>query len=478
MKVLFYSYAFPNPSNPGLGTFNRSMIAGLSAEHDVRVVSPVSFVDAWQAKFKGDLPRGLNDPEFQAVSGVPAEYVTSYYTPKVLRSQYGRWMWWSVQRQFRRAMSSFRPDLVLSYWTHPDSEVAIRMAHQHGVPAVMVVGGSDVLILGRNGSRKQKILDTLWNADLVVTVSAHIAETLTRDGIDSRKIRVIRRGVDRAQFSPGDRLAARRELGIPEKGAALVSVGRLVPVKGHIHLLHACRLLAARRVSFRCYLIGDGPLKHELKRQISQMGLEGTVELRGSQNQNQLTDWYRAADMTVLPSLSEGVPNVLMESVACGTPFVASDVGGIPEIADSRHDRLVPPASPVALADAIEWQLKVRGHDRPPRSFEPLALRGAARRMTQVLEDVRAAVPHPSPKWVSFGCADPTNPGLPMVESACSVQNSLSAASSAITRPVLSSIAENPSPVTCWQQDLCLPSTNFFATELGRTAEEFVLPKS
>jgi glycosyltransferase involved in cell wall biosynthesis len=479
MKVLFFSYAYPNPSNPGLGTFNRSMIAGLTAEHEVRVVSPVSFVDAWKARLKGAMPGGLNDPQFTAVPDVRAEYLTSYYTPKLFRSQYGRWMWWSVQRRLNRVMTTYRPDVVLSYWAHPDSEVAVRMAHRHGVPAVVMVGGSDVLLLGRTGQRHQKVMDVLWNADSIVTVSAHIADTVTKDGIDSRKIRVVRRGVDRSLFSPGDREVARRGLGIPERGTVMISVGRLVPVKGHTHLLHACRLLAQRRVSFHCYIIGDGPLKGDLKRRITAMGLDGVVELKGSQSQGQLAEWYRAADVTVLPSLSEGVPNVLMESVACGTPFVASDVGGIPEIADSRHDRLVPPASPVALADAIEWQLKVRGHDRPPRSFEPLALKAAARRLTQVLEDTRASAT-PSAKWYSFGQPDPAKAGEPTVESACSVQNSLSAASSAITRPVLSTIVDSPpqqQPVESWQHDLCLPSTNFFASELGRTAEEFVLPK-
>jgi teichuronic acid biosynthesis glycosyltransferase TuaC len=126
MKVLFYSYAYPNPVQPGLGTFNRSMIAGMAGENDIRVVSPVSFVDAWSARLKGKLPKGLNDPEFSAVAGVPAEYVSYYYTPKILRTQYARWMAWSVGRRLNRTMKTFRPDVVLSYWAHPDGEVAVR----------------------------------------------------------------------------------------------------------------------------------------------------------------------------------------------------------------------------------------------------------------------------------------------------------------------------------------------------------------
>ena len=476
MKILFYSYAYPNPVQTGLGTFNRTMIAGLSAEHDVRVLSPVSFVEAWRAQLTGRLPSGLNDPQFSAVPNVPAEYVTHYYTPKVLRSQYGRWMRWSVQKRFHQTMKEFQPDLVLSYWAHPDGEVAVRLAHQHGVPSVVMVGGSDVLLLGRSGGRQQKILDVMYNADAVVAVSEHIARTLVNDGVDARKLRVIRRGVDRSVFAPGEKAISRRGLGIPENQTVLVSVGRLVPVKGQCHLLQACRLLAARQLPFRCYLLGGGPLKLDLQRQITQMGLGAFVEMRGPQTQNQLAEWYRAADLTVLPSLSEGVPNVLMESIACGTSFVASDVGGVSEIADSRYDRLVPVASPVALADAIEWQLKVRRTNLAPRHFEPLALKGAANRLTQILNDV-CGTPV-SAKWFSFGKHDQpsmTSTTQP-VESARSVQNSLPAASTALTQPV-EAIADDTTSDPRWCEDLALPTTNFFASELGRTGEEFVLPK-
>jgi glycosyltransferase involved in cell wall biosynthesis len=377
-------------------------------------------------------------------------------------------------------MRSFKPDAVLSYWAHPDGEVAVRMAHRHGVPAVVMVGGSDVLLLGREGSRQRKILDVMQNADLIVAVSEHIADTLVRDGVDPRKLRVVRRGVDRALFSPGDKQVARRGLDIPSNCHVLISVGRLVDVKGHEHLIQGCRMLAARRVRFRCYILGDGPLRAELEKLIIDLGLSGIVELKGAQSQSQLAEWYRAADVTVLPSLSEGVPNVLLESIACGTPFAASDVGGIPEIADRRHDRLVPVASPVALADAIEWQLNIRRDTLPPRSFEPLALKGAARRLTQVLEDARSLAGGISRKWLSFGEAESTATGTEAerrLEAACCVQNSLPAAASAVTHPVYDADDTNANVEGDWQEDLCLPSTNFFANELGRTAEEFVLPK-
>jgi glycosyltransferase involved in cell wall biosynthesis len=478
MKVLFYSYAYPNTIHPGLGTFNRAMIAGLAPDHEVRVVSPVPFADVWKARMAGKLPHGLNDPKFTAVPGVPTEYVSYYYTPKILRSQYGRWMRWSVRRTLDKALKSFRPDVVLSYWAHPDGEVAVHTAHRHGIPAVVMAGGSDVLLLGRHGIRQKKILDVMYNADGIITVSDDIAKTLAMDGVDPRKMYVVRRGVDRALFSPGEQNVSRRGLGIPEKLAILVCAGRLVPVKGHSHLLQACRLLAARRVPVRCYILGDGPLRNDLQNQIREMGLTGVVELKGGQTQAQLAEWYRAATMTVLPSLSEGVPNVLMESISCGTPFVASDVGGIPEITDCRHDRLVPPSCPVALADAIEWQLKIRHTKLPPRAFEPLALRAAARRLGQVLEGVQLNAKTVVSRWESFRPFDPAILQPEQHDSACSVQNSLPAANSAMANPVNAASEPNqPTENPHWDSELCLPSRTLYSDELGRTGEEFVLPR-
>jgi teichuronic acid biosynthesis glycosyltransferase TuaC len=389
MKILFYSYAYPNPAHPGLGTFNRTMIAGLATDHEVRVVSPVPFTESWRAWAAGRLPRGLNDSSFQAVPNVPAEYRTWYYTPKLFRNLYGRFMRQSVRSSLDRAMRDFQPDIVLSYWAHPDGEVAVKTAHQFGVRAVTMVGGSDVLLLGRQGSRRQAILDVLRAADGVVTVSADIQRVLVADGIPVDKIFVARRGVDRRVFHGGDRTTSRSDLGLPDDLPILISVGRLVDVKGHTHLIDACDLLTRRGVKFRCYLLGDGPLRAKLKGQIERLRLQDAVQLRGSQTPAQLADWYRAANVSVLPSLSEGVPNVLLESLASGTPFVASNVGGISEIADPVLDKLVPVASPLELADAIAESLSTTAAQTThSRRAEPLTIGESARKLSRILQSI------------------------------------------------------------------------------------------
>jgi glycosyltransferase involved in cell wall biosynthesis len=223
-----------------------------------------------------------------------------------------------------------------------------------------MVGGSDVLLLARNRRRRRCIQNVLQRADAVVALSNDLGTKVADLGISPEKIHVLRRGVDTALFSPGDSDESRRHLGLANHKSILLFVGRMVQVKGLDTLLDACDRLRQHNRDFLLCLIGDGPLRQQLAADVDRRGLSPHVRFVGSVPHSELVHWYRAADLTVLASRSEGIPNVLLESLACGTPFVATAVGGIPEIA--RHDaaRLVPPDCPEPLAAAIDTLLNER----------------------------------------------------------------------------------------------------------------------
>ncbi len=385
MRILFFSNVYPNPPQPQKGTFNRSMIRGLSAQHRVRVVSPVPWVD--EARALIHRRTRLDRVTMHFVDGVRAEYPRFCYPPGILRSQFGRWMWWSVARELRATIETFRPDVLLSYWTHPDGEVAVRAAREAGIPSVVITGGSDVLLLARQPSRRRAIARVLQSANTVVTVSEDIARHVRDLGVNPARVATIQRGVDSSVFFPGDMGEARRRLEIPETGPVLVAAGRLVPVKGFSVLIDACHQLRQSGLDFTCYVLGEGPLRGELEQQISSLGLKSVVRLVGSQQQSRLADWYRAATCTVLPSRSEGIPNVLLEAMSCGGRFVASNVGGVGEIADAELDCLVPPDDPTALAAGIEIQL-TRPQSSGSRRVLPQTSQEAATELKGVLDDV------------------------------------------------------------------------------------------
>ena len=379
MRLLFFSNVHPNPLAPGKGTFNGALVRALGQQHDVHVVCPVSWIDRWRTR-RTALPKTpiLLQPT------VTASYPTFWYPPKLFRSRYDQYLEWSVRSRIERDLQSFAPDAVVSYWAHPDGAVALKVARQLGVPAISMVGGSDVLLIGRQGQRRQAILQTLRDSDAVIAVSADIARQVTSDGVPASKVHVVRRGVDEAVFRSGDQIAARRKLGLPIEAKILVGVGRLVPVKDWPTLVTACSEINQTQ-AVQCHILGDGPGRSALERQIASLGLGDRVQLHGGQPQAQLGDWYRAADLVVLPSLSEGVPNVLLEAISCGTPFVASQVGGIPEIADPNRDRLVPPRQSRALAAAIQERLSTT-IATVPRRITPLTWQASAQQVIDIVQ--------------------------------------------------------------------------------------------
>jgi peptidoglycan/xylan/chitin deacetylase (PgdA/CDA1 family) len=239
-------------------------------------------------------------------------------------------------------------------------------------------------VITRELGRRRRVQKVLQEVDAVITVSQDLKAKTIQLGACAEKVRVMYQGIDQALYFPGDRCETRRRLGIPPEGKVLVWVGRMVSVKGLDILVQACGILKQRGVESHLYLVGDGPLRSQLESQIRGQGLSHEITFVGSLPYDQLPDWYRAANLTVLPSRSEGLPNVLRESLACGTPFVASRVGSIPEIAVDGWSRLVPHDNPGALAEAIAEALAQVPTN--PSCFRARTWKDSAESLVQILQ--------------------------------------------------------------------------------------------
>lgn len=363
MRILFFSSVFPQPHNPLRGIYSLYLCRALSRTHAVTVVAPWSWVDRLRYNLRGT---GIAQGEAPELEQFAIRYPSYYYPPRVMRSTYGWWMWGSVRKTMQSVLSRFQPECIVSYWTFPDGEVAVRAAREHGIPCAVMVGGSDVLLMTQCHRRKKQISRVLNEADAVVPVGADLRESILRLGIPIEKTHIVPRGVDTTLFSPGNRQEARRRLGIPERKQVLLYVGNMVPLKGIDVLLAACELLFRENADLQLYLIGDGSSRNQLETESHLRGIASITRFIGPVAHSTLPNWYRAANVTVLPSRSEGVPNVLRESLACGTPFVASRVGGIPELAKDPISTLVPPENPAALAAGISRTLATHGESIAP----------------------------------------------------------------------------------------------------------------
>jgi glycosyltransferase involved in cell wall biosynthesis/peptidoglycan/xylan/chitin deacetylase (PgdA/CDA1 family) len=399
MRLLFLSNIYPTPVDPAKGIFNHHLLASLSQGHQIQVVAPIPWIDECTYRRKQGLwLRAIQRSRW--LDGIEVSHPRYYYPPRLLRNQYSWFYWFSVRSTLLPMFRREKPDVVLSHWAHPDGEAALWAARRADAPVVIIVGGSEVHQLAKQSRRRRCIARVLQEADAVIAVSEDLKSQLIGWGIAAEKLHVVPRGVDSDLFTPGNQSEARRRLGIAVEGNVLVWVGRMVPVKGLDVLLQACTRLVESVIPFRLYLVGKGPLEHELRQSCQSLGLMDRVFFPGPCSHQELGDWYRAADWTVLPSRAEGIPNVLRESLSCGTPFVASNVGGIPELACYGPNRLVPPEDAAALADALAAALTEPRRLAVPLSVLPTwkdsanALEGVIRNVMRVKKTDGKPVPY------------------------------------------------------------------------------------
>ena len=358
MRILFLSSIFPHGTARVTGTFNLELCRALTAEHDVRVVAPRSFLEVWRTRRENRAA----DRWVTQTTGIDVTYPSYFYTPGFARSLYGDSMWLSVRRHLRQAIEEFRPEAVVSYWAHPDGEVALRAAQPLGIPSVVIIGGSDVLLLPNDRRRRPKIQRVLRESSGVMTVSEGLRRAVIDLGTEPSRVHTIYHGIDDDLFFPGDATVARQRLSLPTDRRMLLWVGRMVDVKGLDTLISAFDLARQQHSDLHLLLVGDGPLRPSVQADVQRRGLTGHVTFAGAQPHAQLPDWYRAADLFVLSSWSEGLPNVLREAVSCGRPFVSTDVGSVREITQSQAGspfaELLPVGDAAAMAVAIERVLR------------------------------------------------------------------------------------------------------------------------
>lgn len=197
-------------------------------------------------------------------------------------------------------------------------------------------------------------------SDRVVAVSSAVKEDIIKyDHINKKKIMVINNGIDKELFNSQDRSTMRKELGIPPDVHVIGTVGRLTYQKGQKYLIEALACLKDKFSKIRLMLIGDGPLKDELKDYTKSLGMDDDVMFLGTRRD--VPALLSAIDIFVLPSLREGLVNSLLEAMAAARPVIASDIKPIREIVDSEAvGILVPVKNSEKMATSIEVLLNDR----------------------------------------------------------------------------------------------------------------------
>ena len=369
LRLLTFSTLYPNAVRPNHGVFVENRLRHLVASGEVvsTVVAPVPWFPQALARRGGSWSVHAAVPAEETRHGLRVLHPRFPVIPKVGMSAAPFLLYRALRPMLKRLLAAGGVDAIDAHYLYPDGVAAVWLGRHFGLPVVVTARGTDVSLIPRHAAPRRLIQGAIAGASALVTVSGALRDALLDLGAPPAKVTVLRNGVDATLFQPpADRDAARATLGLT--GPTLVSVGLLIERKGHHRTIAAMPNLPG----FTLLIAGEGPERPRLAAIIEQLGLSDRVRLLGARPHAELPALYGAADASVLASSREGWANVLLESMACGTPVVASDIWGNPEVVRMRDAGLIAPENtPDGIAATVR------------RLFDALPAREATRRYAE-----------------------------------------------------------------------------------------------
>jgi teichuronic acid biosynthesis glycosyltransferase TuaC len=351
IHVLTLSTLYPNSQASHHGIFTETSLC-----HQIKtgkisaiVVAPVPWFPFKSTLF-GMYGRYARTPQYEVRQGVEVHH-PRYLTLPVLGMYFAPW---ALARAARRTIDKLlrdgaRVDVIDAHYFYPDGVAAAIVGRAFRRPVIISALGSDITLLP--GFRLPRVL-IQWAAryaTAVVGVCDALKCEMIRLGFDATRVHTLRNGVDLDLFYPEPRAHARAMLGL--KRFTLLSVGNLVVHKGHEHAIGAL----AHLPDVELIVVGEGPERKRLSALAAHIGVQDRVQFTGVVSQSSLRTYYSAVDALVLASSREGWANVLLESMACGTPALASAVWGTPEVIRSPvAGRLLSERSAKGVAAAVQ----------------------------------------------------------------------------------------------------------------------------
>lgn len=337
INLLVITSLFPNCMQYRHGIFVETKLKKILKTGDVNavVIAPVPWFP-FKNKYFSRYSVYANVPKTDVRNGVTVYYPRYLVIPKIGMLLTPFMMALSIYlTTFKVKKSGYKYNLIDAHYFYPDGVAVSIVAKIQNLPLVISALGSDINVIANSFFPKKMILWAAKKAGASITVSRALKDRMVQMGADSKKINVLRNGVDLNLFCPLNRDVIRKKYGL--KKNTLISVGNLIELKGHdliiksLLKLPTCELL----------IVGGGELEDKLKELVSKLNLCDRVRFMGTVKQDQLAELFNASDIMVLASSREGWANVLLESMACGTAVAATAVGGTPEVIQSEYAGLL-----------------------------------------------------------------------------------------------------------------------------------------
>lgn len=355
--------SYPRFPGDSVGTFMEPIAKSVSARgHDVHIVAPWHPLVSRPAEedgvrfhfFKYAPIASLNVFGYAAAMRADVSLRGAAYAATPLALAAG---WRAARRVARR----YGAAIMHGHWVVPGGAIAAAAAP--AVPLVVSLHGSDVYVAERLAPARSVARAVFRRARVITACSSDLARRAIALGADGARVQVVPYGVDARRFrpDPAARAALRRELRLGDDATLVVAAGRLVRKKGFEYLVDAIAALRADRGRIVLALAGEGDLRQELEERSRTAGAADRVRLLGNRTQDEVARWFAAADVIAVPSVRDdsgnvdGLPNVVLEALASGTPLVTTAAGGIGAVVETGRTALVvPERDSAALARAIE----------------------------------------------------------------------------------------------------------------------------
>jgi glycosyltransferase involved in cell wall biosynthesis len=356
MRVLSIATLFPNPVRPGFGIFvgNQMRAVVERGDVDLTMISPIG-TPPWPLSVKEPYAKLRAIPDQSDAAGLPVHYPRFTLIPKLGGDSNPGRIARAVLPLARRLHAEKPFDLVDAQFFFPDGPAAAIVARELGLPLTIKSRGADIHYWGNRPKACAQIVAAARQASGLLAVSKALREDMIALGMPAERIVVHYTGLDRERFQPVERqtagahVAAHPQLGIPDGGPLLVTPGSLIPRKSQRLVIEALTALPDTRLA----LAGAGEDETSLKACAKALGLSERVHFLGQVGHDVLPLLMSAADVVVLPSASEGLANVWIEALGCGTPIVIPNIGGAPEIVHDDSAGRIAAREPQAIAAAV-----------------------------------------------------------------------------------------------------------------------------
>ena len=361
LRVLSLSTLFPAPPRPSFGKFveyqMRSVVA--RGDTDLVIINPIG-LPPW--------PLVQREP-YRTLAGCPP--TSQLETATVHHPRFRTLPLLGVDRNPARIASAVLPlirrlhaqcpfDVIDSQFFFPDGPAAMLIAAELGVPFTIKARGSDIHYWSTRAIALAQMCKAADQAGGILAVSEALRRDMSALGFPSQQIAVHYTGLDHARFRPQPRADMRHAMtarfGLPADGPLLLTPGALIAIKGQALAIEALASLPGAQLA----LAGTGADQAALRGLAARLGLAGRVHFLGQVSHDVLPGLMAAADVVVLPSEREGLANVWIEALACGTPLVIPDIGGAREVVCTDSCGRMATRDPAAIATAVRGVLDTR----------------------------------------------------------------------------------------------------------------------